>query len=346
MDESPGWTAIDEALRTRYEGVEPRHWGTVISYRLGGPDPLDGVSAYPRDGHWHYVSYGMSELYEKEAVNLDESGWGFEFTFRLARPDGEDEPPVWPVNLLQNLARYVYSSGNWFAPGHHMDANGPIAADRDDCTLSALIFAEDPELGTIDTPNGRVQFLQLVGLTEDEYEVSRKWNSEALTELLAARMPLLVSDITRPSLLDDPEVAEAVRAGIEADGSTSGALFVPGIGWSRDGGGIRLRIGALQSEGVAETLPGRLPHGRDLLLQGDHTMVVLVPADGEALLVEELDKGNLALGIPATALPALIETLRPEAGVRAVPGLDGLVVEVVQTVIRDQYGNPTDKTVG
>ncbi|MFC5180531.1 suppressor of fused domain protein [Actinomadura harenae] len=346
MDESHGWTAIDEALHPLYGSVEPRHWGTVVPHRLGGPDPLDGVSAYPRDGHWHYVSYGMSELYEKHSDNPDESGWGFEFTFRLARVGGEDEPPVWPVNLLQNLARYVYSSGNWFAPGHHMNANGPIAADRDDCTLSALIFAEDPELPEIATPNGRVLFLQVVGLTADEYEASRKWNSQALTELFASRLPLLVSDITRPSLLEDPEVAEAVRAGIEADGSSSGALFVPEIGWSKDGDKIRLTIGALQAAGVADTLPGRLAHDRDLLLQGDDTMVVLVPADGDGLLVQELDEGNVALGIPASALRALIETLRPEAGVRAVPGLEDLVVEVVQTVIRDQYGNPTDQTVG
>ncbi|MEV4251981.1 suppressor of fused domain protein [Spirillospora sp. NPDC049652] len=346
MDESPGWNAVDRALSPLYGDVEPRHWATVLPYRLGGPDPLDGVSAYPRDGHWHYVSYGMSELYGKESENPDESGWGFEFTFRLARPGGEDEPPVWAVNLMQNLARYVYSSGNWFAPGHHMDANGPIAADRADCTLSALLFAEDPELGTIDTPHGRVQFLQIVGLTPGEYEVSRRWDSASLTGLLASRLPLLVSDVTRPSVLDDPEIAEAVRAGIEADGSSSGALFVPEIRWSRDGDGVRLRIGALQAQGVAETLPGRLAHGRDLLLQSDDSMVMLVPADGGALTVQDHGGGNLELGVPADALGGLIEALRPEAGVRAVPGLPGLVVEVVQTVIRDQYGEPTDQTVG
>ncbi|MFC4912469.1 suppressor of fused domain protein [Actinomadura gamaensis] len=348
MDESPGWTAIDRALQPLYGDTEPRHWGTIVAYRLGGPDPLDGVSAYVRDDHWHYVSYGMSELYGKESENPDESGWGFEFTFRLARAPGEDEaePPVWPVNLMQNLARYVFSSGNWFAPGHHMNANGPIAADRDDCTLSALMFAEDPELGTIGTPHGRLQFLQLVGLTPDEYEAARTWNSASLTELLASRLPLLVSDINRPSLLSDPEIAEAVRAGVEADGSSSGALFVPEIGWSRDGDRARLRIGALQAEGVVKTLPGRLGHGRDLLLQGDDALVLLVPADGDTLTLRETEDTALEIGIPSAALDGLIEALRPEAGVRAVPGLPGLVVEVVQTVIRDQYGNPTDQTVG
>jgi hypothetical protein len=53
----------------------------------------------------------MSELYAKEADNPNESGWGFEFTFRVARDTGDTEPPMWAANLLQNLARYVSSSG-------------------------------------------------------------------------------------------------------------------------------------------------------------------------------------------------------------------------------------------
>ncbi|MFV2172583.1 suppressor of fused domain protein [Actinomadura sp. LOL_016] len=61
---------------------------TIHKWTLGGPDPLDGISVYPRADpvpHWHFVSYGMSELYEKTSSNADESGWGFEFTFRLVR---------------------------------------------------------------------------------------------------------------------------------------------------------------------------------------------------------------------------------------------------------------------
>src|SRR5688500_9386346 len=84
-DESPVWAAIDGALARIYGDAEPHHWGTLHKWVLGGPDPLDGISVYPRDEpvpHWHYVSYGMTELYEKQSENPDESGWGFEFTFR------------------------------------------------------------------------------------------------------------------------------------------------------------------------------------------------------------------------------------------------------------------------
>lgn len=116
MDGAPGWDAIDGALARIYGDTKPRHWGTVMRWSLGGRDPLDGISAYERADpvpHWHYVSYGMSDLYVKESEDPVESGWGFEFTFRLAREGGGTDPPVWPANLLQNLARYVFTSRNW-----------------------------------------------------------------------------------------------------------------------------------------------------------------------------------------------------------------------------------------
>jgi len=45
------------------------HW--LISCRLGGPDPLDYISMYVNNGdseknipaHWHYVTFGLSDLH-------------------------------------------------------------------------------------------------------------------------------------------------------------------------------------------------------------------------------------------------------------------------------------------
>ena len=42
-----------------------------LSYRLGGPDPLDYISMYFNKGdpernipeHWHYVTFGFSDLH-------------------------------------------------------------------------------------------------------------------------------------------------------------------------------------------------------------------------------------------------------------------------------------------
>jgi suppressor of fused-like protein len=74
VDETPGWAAIDAALQPIYGDVEPMHWGTLVRWRQGGPDPLDRISCYRRTDpvpHWHFVSYGLTELYEKESVDPD-----------------------------------------------------------------------------------------------------------------------------------------------------------------------------------------------------------------------------------------------------------------------------------
>jgi len=77
--DAPGWEAIDARLAELYPDLEPKHYGTLHRFTLGGPDPLDGVSFYPRAApmpHWHIVGYGMSELYAKETEDAEHSGWG------------------------------------------------------------------------------------------------------------------------------------------------------------------------------------------------------------------------------------------------------------------------------
>ncbi|MFD6154884.1 suppressor of fused domain protein [Nocardia sp. NPDC060256] len=223
MSEAPGWNAIDGALRPLYGDIEPFHWATDHRWSLGGPDPLDGISAYSRTEpvpHWHYISYGMTELYEKEWDNPGESGWGFEFTFRLVRKAADTEPPVWPANFLQNLARYVFQSGKWFEPGHTIKANGPIAADQPSSDIHAVAFTVDPELGTIETPHGSVRFLQIVGLTMPEYRAAQGGKTLALLDELAPHLPLYVTDTEREPLVSEPK---------------------PQAQWPRWGGGLRGR---------------------------------------------------------------------------------------------------------
>ncbi|MFB4304661.1 suppressor of fused domain protein [Actinomadura sp. GTD37] len=347
MDESPGWDAIDAALRPLYGDTEPLHMATLHKWALGGPDPLDGISAYARTEpvpHWHFISYGMTELYTKESENPDESGWGFEFTFRLVRDPAEETPPAWAVNLLQNLGRYVFQSGNWFEAGHHMNVNGPIAADREDSEIRAVTFVRDQELGEISTPHGQVVFLQVVGLATEEYDALRRWNADGLMAALAPHLPLFTTDIDRRSLLAAPGVARAVEEGVARDGSSGGTLFVSTAHWERDGDATTLRLGALQAPAIADSLRGRLPFGRGLILRTDDTALAFLPAD--AFAVEEPAEGVLEVHVPAATLEDLTATLLPTAGRRAVPSVPGLTVEIVPTAMKDRYGEETGEVVG
>ncbi|WP_433179256.1 suppressor of fused domain protein [Actinoallomurus sp. CA-150999] len=348
MTEAPGWAAIDDALSRIYGDTEPLHFGTVHKWALGGPDPLDGISAYPRTDpvpHWHFVSYGMSELYSKESSDPSESGWGFEFTFRVARDPAETTPPVWAMNFLQNLGRYVFQSGRWFEPGHTMNANGPIAASRTDSAIQALTFTVDPELGEISTPHGKVQFLQVVGLTIEEYEAARQWESSALLGLLEPRTPLHVTDLDRGSLLADPAIAAAVRAGIERDGSAGGALYVSVASWAVEGETTVLTFGALPAPAIARAVAARLPRGEDVIVSEDGgSTIAFLPH--ERFAAEPMDEKSLTIGVPPAAIDDLVAALRPEAGRHPVPSLPGLVIEIEPSIMRDPHGEPTGEVIG
>lgn len=198
-DEAPGWQAIDVAMEEVYGEQEPRHYASVIKYMLGGPDPLDGTSIYDSKKntfHRHIVSYGMSELYyATEQADKEFSNWGFEFTMRIKSKE-EDEDPMWAIGLMNNLARYVLQSGNWFEDYHYIPANGPIKLNSTTDKVG-ILFISDPELGRIDTPHGKLTFLQLVGITETQLERLKQSPEEGplLIEEIRLDNPLFITDL-------------------------------------------------------------------------------------------------------------------------------------------------------
>lgn len=343
---APGQDAIDAVLDARYAGVEPQAYGTLISWRLGGPDPLDVIRAYPREDpvpHWHLVSYGMSELYGKESADAAESGWGFEFTIRLARRADETEPPAWALNLLQNLARYVFQSGNWFEPGHHLNLAGPIDADRPATLLCAAGFVLDPELGTIGTPNGTVRFLQIVGLTAEEYEATQRWNTTAVLDALATRIPLLITDPDRESLHTDERIASTVLAGIAADGSSTGHVHVDVADFAVRRGRVTVTVGAHPAPSVAALLTGRLPYGRELTVAGTHRQITFRPG---ADFAATADGDDLLLTLPPHAVAELADLLRPKQSSVTMGSVPQLTVQIERSDIRDPTTGEIVDTVG
>lgn len=204
-EDAVGWECIDRELLKIYPDQQPLHFVPELHYIAGGNDPLDGISVYKsrkQADHFHFVTYGFSELYYHEkAAGGAFSKFGFELTFRLAM-EHEDDNIAWACNLLQNLARYVFKSGKWFEEYHLIPANGPIRIGYD-TDITALSFVLDPELGKIDTPHGEVSFLQIVGLTTSEYHQlehdPRPSETEKLLEILRQTNPLMITDLKRRS---------------------------------------------------------------------------------------------------------------------------------------------------
>ncbi|MDR3065039.1 MAG: suppressor of fused domain protein [Comamonas sp.] len=353
---SQGWDAIDEALQTVYGDQQPVHFATLIKFRLGGDEPLDGVSVYRSEQgvpHWHYVSYGFSDLYGDLDDSYDiapgkPSGYGFELSFRLVRGVAEQEAPSWPVNFLQNIARYVFRTGNVLAPGHWMTANGPIKADAD-TLLTEMGFVQDPELPAMHTPYGDLMFLQLVGLTSDELREVRRWNVQGALQSLQNYMPLWITDLARPSLHDLPEVQAAIDAGAAREGSKTGVLYNDVLGFSHRKRLLRspqtvIRLGSLGVRDLKAMLPARLPHGRPLILAGDGSTLELVPAgESEGGMLDWHSDHELKLSLTPAQMQAWKKAVKGRDGEYTVPGLDGLVWQVKSSVVTDSQGRVTGR---
>ena len=172
--EASGWDAITAEFERVYPGQDdPKHYGTLISWKLGGPNPLDGTSIYDGGDHWHFVTYGLSELYEKESDDMEYSGYGMEFTFKLKKgcydKDKEEEEFRCIVGNLDNIAKLTFEKGELFLPGEYVYTGQTEGIDRyQKSKLTGFITVSDPKVNTLDTPNGKVEFVEFIGVTDSE----------------------------------------------------------------------------------------------------------------------------------------------------------------------------------
>lgn len=197
-----GWHAIDAALAPVYGDQVPRHVAYVPPMAFS--DNLQGCSAYSRIDHWHYVTYGLSNLFDAHQDTVDAepvSGKGLELTLRVRRGD-EDAAPEWPFSILNKIAQAVNAKLLILHDGHRLDMGGPVTdhpglPDAPPTGLTVWAFTTDAELGRISTPNGRVQFLQAVGVTAAEKARMIDTSTGEVLAGIAHGNPLLITSPRR-----------------------------------------------------------------------------------------------------------------------------------------------------
>lgn len=181
-----GWDAITAACETVYPTQkDPKHYGTLISWQFGGNDPLQGISIYDGGDYWHFVTYGLSELYQKESENKDVSGYGMEFTFKLKKDNYEDEEAEIKCicGILQAVARITFTKGEIFAPYEYLYTGQTQGIDaKMQSLITGFITIPDKELKSITTPNGKVDFVAFIGATDSELLAVRN-HEMTVTEL-------------------------------------------------------------------------------------------------------------------------------------------------------------------
>lgn len=199
--QATGWDAIYEEGERVYPGKLREHYGTLLKWRLGGKDPLDGIDLYDGGDYWHFVTYGMSELYEKESENPEVSGFGMEFTFRLKKDDYADENGelMCICGILQSLARLTYTQGEIFYPWEYVYTGQKQGIDvQTKSNITGFITVPDSRFQTLDTPNGKVEFVEFIGVTDRELLAIQ--HKETTVKELFAALGSEVTDYNRDSL--------------------------------------------------------------------------------------------------------------------------------------------------
>lgn len=222
--ESAGRRSIDAALDRLYPAEKDYRFGMqpapgepqaplaeVVVYRAAKPSP-----------HWHYVTYGLTELGAKQSADATLSGFGVEYTLRLV--DGSDTPPIWPINFLRWVAQQVWATRQPYDHAHSMNFATKGMLDKYSKGVEGLAFFEDEGLRTITTPNGKVTFINVIPLMAGEYELMGSWDAFKVADEIRAQQTDLLWRVDRKSSLDGPR-RELIRARVEKEGSSQGVDF-------------------------------------------------------------------------------------------------------------------------
>lgn len=204
-DTAPGLDSIDSAFENIYPNqTDPIYYAALIKWRFGGKDPLDGISVYDGGDYWHFITYGLSELYEKESENKEISGYGMEFTFKLKKDTKnthkDEESEIKGVcGLLQLFARTTFTEGEIYLPFEYLYSGQKEGIDtRGKSNLTGFITVPEPKISEIDTPHGKVLFVEFIGVTDSEL---RKIISKEITVAeLYAKLGTDITDYNRNSL--------------------------------------------------------------------------------------------------------------------------------------------------
>lgn len=204
---------LEDAWEEREEVVYPEVFGDTGPgiYPLSNDvfEQLDAQSVDPRwlthgvfqsppndtRNTWVYVTSGMSNPWESDELQ-EYSGFGVEFVLET------EQASTWAINVLQTLMAYnlMLASGQMGEPGL-LDYGDriPFALSED---IAAMVIAPPFQLPeNIDIKSGRVDFLQIVGVTEAELTHAQETSSEALIEMLIEETGGLITAKQRKSVV-------------------------------------------------------------------------------------------------------------------------------------------------
>lgn len=215
---APGWQALDNRFCALYPDALPHQFTSPTPYDLDSAHPLPAITVWeaPAQGSaprfWHYLSYGLSELFEKTTQDAEHSGLGFELTLALPRSEDQERPPAWGLSLMQGIAGHLLrgdlsvDTGSLIALGRTLQGES-AREDRP----SGCVCIPDPRVGAMPGPFGRVLFLRLLGLCHDELEACQDLELAPKIDMLAELSPQAITDPEREPWAKDEQKAKILR---------------------------------------------------------------------------------------------------------------------------------------
>lgn len=157
-----------------------------------------------RRNTWLYVTSGTSNPWEQEPEDYDPddySGIGTELVLEV--PSQSD----WAVNCLSRLLAYNillahgrFGEAQCLDYGARVPLGGPIDGDAASL-VRFVVFSEPANFSpTFQLASGRVDFLQVVGITERERDLAKAEGTTALIDRLKAHTRFPLTDPSRASV--------------------------------------------------------------------------------------------------------------------------------------------------
>jgi hypothetical protein len=144
--------------------------------------------------YWTYITSGLSNPVDSMVREI--SGFGFELILRTS------ERSVWAVNQLFNLMGYVLETKRTFAKGHRMPLNAPLNSSDSQCVLKTLLFWPPHDISSeFQLKSGKVQLLEVIGITDAEYLFAKTHSSQDLYNQLQKLPSFPITQLRRSACL-------------------------------------------------------------------------------------------------------------------------------------------------
>jgi hypothetical protein len=182
-----GWAFIEALFAELYPGQIPKHAALAVAPQHDlrfGRSSVEGAHVYDAGQAWHYVTLGLTDLYDQSDASLGPNGIRCELSMRVAKRESA-EPPLWPVAFLRKIASHM-SQGSVLARAVAF-RTGPIPGAPADAGFEGAVALLDPGIKPRPGPFGKVGVILLVGVTGRQLgEIGHGGGAQLIADIAAS----------------------------------------------------------------------------------------------------------------------------------------------------------------